>query len=470
MDRVKAIVEEVKNFHSKKVELSEENTKLYLILPIFEYLGWNYRSFREVRAEFVSDVRSGGAEKVDFAIMKNNEPYIFVECKPLDTDLSKYIGQLERYYSATIGVRYGILTDGNKWLFFTDNDNVNLMDKKPFYTLCLEDFKDSDIEIFNIFKKENFENISSDLRSFLLKNFMQRVIKGEDKEFLNWVSEKLKFRVKSEDIQDLGLLEEAVQNVLDLEESDIVEPVTITSVFPNNSSTFLDNQKPKKYRFQGVEYVHRNYGLEIKRILEYYIDNDKEAYKKVQSLPINCNFILYFNGRNTDRIKTSSMGKVDLKDGNCFYIAMGSKRSKNKIIELLNMSTKGQLDFEFIFEDVNENDKNRNEKIKYKVFNNIYEADRNTDIITNILNILIEKDLDAINRIKNWSLKSRFFLHNENRVGEKEEDIIRNYHTKAILSDGNYYMYHGSRGAADSVISQILAETNLVGNSIEYLE
>ena len=42
--------------------------------------------------------------------------------------------------------------------------------------------------------------------------------------------------------------------------------------------------------------------------------------------------------------------------------------------------------------------------------------------------------------------------------------------TKAILSDGNYYMYHGSRGAADSVISQILAETNLVGNSIEYLE
>ena len=66
---------------------------------------------------------------------KNNEPYIFVECKPLDTDLSKYIGQLERYFSATIGVRYGILTDGNKWLFFTDNDNVNLMDKKPFYTL-----------------------------------------------------------------------------------------------------------------------------------------------------------------------------------------------------------------------------------------------------------------------------------------------------------------------------------------------
>ena len=62
------------------------------------------------------------------------------------------------------------------------------------------------------------------------------------------------------------------------------------------------------------------------------------------------------------------------------------------------------------------------------------------------------------------------FLHNENRVGEKEEDIVRNYHTKAILSDGNYYMYHGSRGAADAVISQILAETNLADNSIEYLE
>ena len=36
----------------------------------------------------------------------------------------------------------------------------------------------------------------------------------------------------------------------------------------------------------------RSYALEIKRILEYYIDNDEEAYKKVQSLPINCYFIL----------------------------------------------------------------------------------------------------------------------------------------------------------------------------------
>lgn len=468
MDRVRSIGEEVKIFFQNKVELSEENTKMYLILPIFDYLGWNYRSYKDVRAEFVSDVRNNGAEKVDFAIMNNNEPYIFVECKPLGTDLDKYIGQLERYYSATLSVRYGILTDGNKWLFFTDRDNINLMDKKPFYTLSLEDFKDSDIEIFDIFKKENFENISIDIKSFLLKNFIERIIKGEDGEFLNWASEKLKFKVKSEDIQDLGLLEEVVQNVLDLEELDTSKSITTASVSMDYSSTFLDNQKPKKYRFQGIEYVHRNYGLEIKRILEYYIDNDKEAYKKIQYLPINCNFILYFNGRNIDRIKTSSMGKVDLKDGNCFYIAMGSWKSKNKIIELLNMSTKGKLDFEFIFE--NTDVKGRDEKIKYKVFNNIYEADRNTDIITNILNILIEKDLDAINRIKNWSLKSRFFLHNENRVGEKEEDFIRSYHTKAILSDGNYYMYHGSRGAADSVISQILAETNLVGNSIEYLE
>lgn len=468
MDRVRSIGEEVKIFFQNKVELSEENTKMYLILPIFDYLGWNYRSYKDVRAEFVSDVRNNGAEKVDFAIMNNNEPYIFVECKPLGTDLDKYIGQLERYYSATLSVRYGILTDGNKWLFFTDRDNVNLMDKKPFYTLSLEDFKDSDIEIFDIFKKENFENISIDIKSFLLKNFMERIIKGEDEEFLNWASEKLKFKVKSEDIQDLGLLEEVVQNVLDLEELDTSKSITTASVSMDYSSTFLDNQKPKKYRFQGIEYVHRNYGLEIKRILEYYIDNDKEAYKKIQSLPINCNFILYFNGRNTDRIKTSSMGKVDLKDGNCFYIAMGSQKSKNKIIELLNMSTKGKLDFEFIFE--NTDVKGRDEKIKYKVFNNIYEADRNIDIITNILNILIEKDLDAINKIKNWALKSRFFLHNENRIGEKEEDFIRSNHTKVILSDGNYYMYHGSRGAANSVISQILAETNLVGNSIEYLE
>jgi hypothetical protein len=166
-----------------------------------------------------------------------------------------------------------------------------------------------------------------------------------------------------------------VQNVLDLDEPTILNPITTATVSIDNSSIFIDNQKPKKYRFQGVEYVHRSYGLEIKRILEYYIDNDKEAYKKVQSLPVNCNFILYFNGRNTDRIKTSSMGKVDLKDGNCFYIAMGSQKSKSKIIELLNMSTKGKLDFEFIFE--NTDVKGRDEKIKYKVFNNIYEADRN---------------------------------------------------------------------------------------------
>lgn len=352
MERVKDIVEEVKSFHTQKVELSEENTKLYLILPMFEYLGWNYRSYKEVRAEFVSDLRSGGAEKVDFAIMKDNEPYIFVECKPLDTDLNKYIGQLERYYSATIGVRYGILTDGNRWLFFTDYQNKNLMDKKPFYSVCLEDFKENDIEIFDIFKKNNIDNIDNDLRSLLLKDLMQKIIKGEDKDFLNWCSNKLGFKVKSQDIQDLGLLEEAVQDVIDLEES---EPINIVSVFTNesdNCSIVIDSQKPKGYRFQGIEYKHKNYMRDVKTILEYYIDNDIEGYEKIKSWSANSGFILNYQGRKIEGLKISSMGFCELKNGDSFYMFGSARNSKKKIMELLSVSTKGKLEFEFLFDKV----------------------------------------------------------------------------------------------------------------------
>ena len=351
MDRVRSIGEEVKIFFQNKVELSEENTKMYLILPIFDYLGWNYRSYKDVRAEFVSDVRNNGAEKVDFAIMNNNEPYIFVECKPLGTDLDKYIGQLERYYSATLSVRYGILTDGNKWLFFTDSKNKNLMDKKPFYSVCLEDFKETDIEIFDIFKKDNIYNIANDLRSLLLKDIMQKIIKGEDEDFLNWCSSKLGFKIKSQDIQDLGLLEEAVQDIIELEES---EPTNIVSVFTNNSDTsiIIDNKKPKGYRFQGINYKHKNYMLDVKTILEYYIDNDIEGYEEIKSWSVNSGFVLNYVGRKIEGLKLSSMGFCELKNGDSFYMFGSSRNAKKNIIKLLNVSTKGVLDFEFLFENI----------------------------------------------------------------------------------------------------------------------
>ena len=73
---------------------SEEAIKTACILPLFSFLGYDVFNPQEFSPEFTCDVGTKKGEKVDYAILRNNEPLILIECKHHTQDLDKHINQL----------------------------------------------------------------------------------------------------------------------------------------------------------------------------------------------------------------------------------------------------------------------------------------------------------------------------------------------------------------------------------------
>lgn len=138
----------------------EEATKQALILPFLAALGYDIYDPTEIQPEYVADFakkRSGGpAEKVDYAIHLAGVPVIFVECKAADVDLASHGGQLARYFNSTPSCPIAVLTNGVRYLFFTDLEEKNILSDKPFFELDVFGFSEGDAELLEAFTRERF--------------------------------------------------------------------------------------------------------------------------------------------------------------------------------------------------------------------------------------------------------------------------------------------------------------------------
>lgn len=138
----------------------EEATKQALILPFLAALGYDIYDPTEIQPEYVADFakkRSGGpAEKVDYAIHLAGAPVIFVECKAADVDLAIHGGQLARYFNSTPSCPVAVLTNGIRYLFFTDLEEKNILSDKPFFEFDVFGFSEGDSELLEAFTRERF--------------------------------------------------------------------------------------------------------------------------------------------------------------------------------------------------------------------------------------------------------------------------------------------------------------------------
>ena len=143
---------------------TEEATKNALVMPFIGLLGYDVFDPREVVPEYTADVGVKKGEKVDYAILKDGQPVILFECKAMDASLDgSHISQLYRYFSAVHEVRFGVLTNGIAYRFFSDIEADNRMDETPFFELNLLDIRESLVGELKKFTKESFdiENILS---------------------------------------------------------------------------------------------------------------------------------------------------------------------------------------------------------------------------------------------------------------------------------------------------------------------
>lgn len=153
--------ENIRAFTLRIEELSksistEEATKTSLIMPFFAMLGYDVFNPMEFIPEFTADVGIKKGEKVDYAICTNGEPLILIEAKSVNEKLEKHDSQLFRYFG-TSKAKFAILTNGIIYKFYTDLDNVNVMDTTPFLSINLLAIKDSDIMELKKFEKNEFD-------------------------------------------------------------------------------------------------------------------------------------------------------------------------------------------------------------------------------------------------------------------------------------------------------------------------
>lgn len=138
MKRAKETAENLQN---------EEATKMALIAPFIQVLGYDIFNPSEVMPEYSADfpeIKSG--ERVDYAILEQGKPKILVEAKPYKTNLKEAEkGQLSRYFHVT-EARVGILTNGRIYQFYTDLDNANVMDPTPFAEIDLFDLANAPVK------------------------------------------------------------------------------------------------------------------------------------------------------------------------------------------------------------------------------------------------------------------------------------------------------------------------------------
>jgi len=154
-------IDQLKQF-SKRVESmketvqTEEATKTAIIMPFFAMLGYDVFNPQEFVPEFTADVGIKKGEKVDYAILKDGEPVILIECKSITENLDRHDSQLFRYLGTT-PAKFAILTNGVFYRFYTDLDNQNKMDEDPFLSVNILDIREHQVPEIKKFCKSVFD-------------------------------------------------------------------------------------------------------------------------------------------------------------------------------------------------------------------------------------------------------------------------------------------------------------------------
>lgn len=190
-EKLNAFVGRVKALKSKIK--TEEATKTSMIMPFFNMLGYDVFNPLEFIPEYTADVGIKKGEKVDYAIVdKKQNPVILIEAKCCGENLNKHGSQLFRYFAVT-PAKFGILTNGIVYQFYTDLEAQNKMDKTPFLVVNLLSLKDDTVSDLQKFQKSEFDVNTIIAKATELKysdkilQFFLNQIKNPDSDFISYV-------------------------------------------------------------------------------------------------------------------------------------------------------------------------------------------------------------------------------------------------------------------------------------------
>ena len=287
--------------HSEKIKaikdniLTEEATKTSLIMPFFQQvLGYDVFDPSEFCPEYISDVGIKKGEKVDFAIMQDGKPLILIEAKWCGESLDKHSSQLFRYFG-TSTAKFGILTNGIIYKFYTDLDEKNKMDLKPFLEINLLNIKERYIPELKKFHKENFNvdkiwSTASNLKySTEIKMLIEKEFEQPDIDFIKFIVSRVYEGRATQTIIDKftplisktlkEYLEEKVSERIKLMSENIKPKETVEEAVEETAENIEDTKQSKIVTTdEEIEYFYA-----IKYMLIDELQNDYISYKDTES-------------------------------------------------------------------------------------------------------------------------------------------------------------------------------------------
>lgn len=198
IDTLRTIATRIPKMKQEGLIKTEEGTKNALIMPFINALGYNVFDPLEVTPELVADVGVKKGEKVDYAILREGRPIILFECKSVGTNLNNVVAsQLYRYFTVT-SARFGVLTDGIIYRFYTDLVTPNIMDAEPFFVFDMLNIREQDIEELKKFTKSQYDEAgiitsASELKyKGLIKNYLSAQASQPTEAFIKLVLQETK--------------------------------------------------------------------------------------------------------------------------------------------------------------------------------------------------------------------------------------------------------------------------------------
>ncbi|MFZ3147788.1 MAG: type I restriction enzyme HsdR N-terminal domain-containing protein [Methanothrix sp.] len=243
---------------------SEETTKIALILPFIQALGYDIFDPTEVKGELTLDMGGVKADRIDYAIFKNNEAKILIECKSCDVDIRKAtFKQLKKYFAFT-NAKFGILTNGIKYRFFSDLENTGKMDDVPFLELDMMKVNDSIVAVIKNFSNPMDEEKASEIANELkckgeIRAILEREFNKPSKEFVLFFASQIHkgSLVKSVVKQFCGYTKETCDQFIQ-DKIDVTfeaagyqrrQPLIPTPEPPEKEKYFIFNGERNKIRF-----------------------------------------------------------------------------------------------------------------------------------------------------------------------------------------------------------------------------
>lgn len=183
---------------------------------------------------------------------------MIVECKALGDNLEVHTGQLKDYFAAVREVRFGVLTNGCLYRFYTDLDDQNLMDSDPFLEIDLFEIQPSLVAELERFTKSRFDIDKALVAARNLKDskaiqeFLTGQLESPTEDFVSYVASAVDIPIDApERRQQITEIIRRTLKTFKSEETDRTSPPPPDSESdkggevdePSSSTTALDSDK-----------------------------------------------------------------------------------------------------------------------------------------------------------------------------------------------------------------------------------